>query len=54
MRGVGSQAPDVQYDAAITTARGKIYALFVRSPLKELKTDPALPDRIAKSFRTIN
>lgn len=47
------EAPDVQYDASITTARGRVYALFVRTPLRDLKADPGLPKRITQSFRTL-
>jgi len=46
-------APDVQYDAAITTARGKVYAIFVRTPAKDLRADPSLPGKIVQSFRTL-
>jgi len=49
-------ADDVTYDSAITTARGRIYGLFVRTP-RVLMGQPgaeALPRAVLDSFQMLN
>ena len=46
-------SPSVRIDSAITTARGKIYALFVKTPTRLADKDPELSVQIARSFKML-
>lgn len=51
---VGVIAPDVAYQSTITVSRGKVYAMFVKAPIKAYNAEPAKYRRIVDSFRLLN